>query len=320
MKKKHRNPNTKRYDYKRLEGVAYGMQVHVETEEYYGIHRDGGRAKIDIKRMQKIKFPGIPGDVLEAASRLPRNSVYFLPQKIHRSDYVCNQFRDKLSELRSQWNETKEAFGKFLSPEDVEERTRLSYLHDGRMDCEEADAAGLIAGIKRSSTYEKLWISQCAQFIHQMATELDALMLRKCAYLGFAEKEVTRGKLHTYLNGTKKGRVKIDELNGYNVYAKFFTIWNMLKHNSEELFEKVQKNYPEMLLVNRYRNGEMSQYYLKIGNDYIEAMFSDLVPFYENLCREFFDEDPEQAKWNYDDYFTDKVKQTIEENMNPLGV
>ena len=320
MKKKHRNPKASQYDYKKHIGEWNGTPIHEESEEYYGIHRDGARVKIDIKRMKKIKSSGVPEEVLEAASNIPRNTTYFLPKKIHRDDYVCNQFRDKLTELARQWGEIKGAFSKILSPQDVEAQVRAERLADGIMEYEEADIAGKLAGIKRTSTYYKLWVSQCAQFIHQMAVELDALLLRKCVYLGFAEKEVTRGKMHTYLNGTMKGCARVEELAGYDIYTKFFTVWNMLKHNSEDLFDKLQKNYPDMLLTDHYRNGELSQYYLKIGNDYIESMFSDLVPFYENLCREFFGENPAEAKWNYDDYFVSIVKDTIEAITNPFDI
>ena len=268
--------------------------------------------------MKKIGTSGVPASVLDAASALPRNTTYFLPKRLHRHDYVINQFRDKLSELSSAWREYKAAFSNITSPADVSERVRVERIHTGMDDNEDATVAGIISGTKRQATYNKLWISQCAQFIHQMATELDALMLRKCVYLGFAEKEVTRGKMHTYLNGTMKGRARIETLKGYDTYAKFFTVWNMLKHNSEDLFEKMQKNYPEMLLTDQYRNGEMSQYYLKIGDEYIEKMLVDLLPFYEALCSDFFDEDIEATKWNYDDYFTQKVRQAIKEVTNPL--
>jgi hypothetical protein len=81
----------------------------------------------------------------------------------------------------------------------------------------------------------------------------------------------------------------------------------------------MQKNYPEMLLTDSYRNGEMSQYYLKIGDEYIESMLEELLSFYEDLCSDFFDEDVEAADWNYDDYFAEKVKQAINEITNPLG-
>jgi poly(3-hydroxyalkanoate) synthetase len=48
-------------------------------------------------------------------------------------------------------------------------------------------------------------------------------------------------------------------------------------------------------------------------------MLVELLPFYEALCADFFDEDVEAADWNYDDYFVEKVKQAINEITNPLG-
>ncbi len=268
MKKKNRNPNSKLHDYSKYASKWNGVEIPSDDERYYGIHRDGNRVKIDIKRMKKIGTSGVPTSVLDAASALPRNTTYFLPKRLHRHDYVINQFRDKLAELTASWREYKTAFGAITSPTDIAEQVRLERLHTGLDDNEDATVAGILSGAKRQTTYNKLWISQCAQFIHQMATELDALMLRKCVYLGYARKDVTRGSMRDYLNGTMKGRARIESLKGYDVYAKFFTVWNMLKHNSEDLFEKMQKNYPEMLLTDQYRNGEMSQYYLKIGDDY----------------------------------------------------
>ncbi|MGN0783728.1 MAG: hypothetical protein ACI4M0_05255 [Christensenellales bacterium] len=320
MKKKNRNACSRVHDYTKYASKWNGVEMPCEDERYYGIHRDGNRIKIDIKRMKKLGTSGVPASVLDAASAIPRNTTYFLPKRLHRQDYVINQFRDKIQELSEAWKEYKLAFLKIVSPADVAEQVRTERLNLGIDENEDATAAGIIAGAKRQSTYNRLWISQCAQFIQQMATELDALMLRKCVYLGFAEKEVTRGKMHTYLNGTMKGRTKIEALKGYDVYAKFFTVWNMLKHNSEDLFEKIQKNYPDMLLTTQYRNGEMSQYYLKIGDNYIEKMLSDLLPFYEDLCSRFFEENVEEANWNYDDYFLEKVRQTMREISNPLDV
>ena len=299
----------------------YSAKTSPGDLEYFGIHKNGDRIKIDVKRMKKTCEKNGPRTLYETAlkiSDIPRNTAYFLPKRLHRHDYVINQFRDKLAELTASWREYKTAFGAITSPTDIAEQVRLERLHTGLDDNEDATVAGILSGAKRQTTYNKLWISQCAQFIHQMATELDALMLRKCVYLGYARKDVTRGSMHDYLNGTMKGRARIEELKGYDVYVKFFTVWNMLKHNSEDLFEKMQKNYPEMLLTDQYRNGEMSQYYLKIGDDYIEAMLVDLLPFYEALCSDFFDADVEAAEWNYDDYFAEKVKRAIKEITNPL--
>ena len=318
MTKKRRG---KRYDYSKHEITWSHTKIGENCEEYYGLHRDGARVKIDIKRMKKVKDSGVPEDVLDAASQIPRNTMYFQPKRIHRHDYVVNQFRDKIAELQAQWQEFKCAFEKIDSPADVADRVRVGRLMDGVMEYDEACEAAMMAGFKRQGVYRQLWLSQCSQFILQMATELDALLLRKCRYLGFAEKKVTRGALHTYLHGTQKGRVRMDDLVGFkNVYSKFFDVYNFLKHNSEDLFEKVRAEYPDMLLTDTYHNGEMAFQCLKIGDAYIEQMLKDLLPFYEALCREFFDEDPDMATWNYDDYFIEIVRDTINAIENPFDL
>lgn len=318
MAKKNRNRT--KHDYSKYAGKWNDVEIPSTDEKYYGLHREGNRVKIDVKRMKKVGVLEIPDEVFEMVSAIPRNTIYFLPKRVHRHDYVVNQFRDKLVELRISWNEFKTAFSAIESPSDKALRVTTEQINLGYSDYEEASISGIIAGAKRSSTYNKLWVSQCAQFIHQMATELDALMLRKCVYLGYARKDVTRGSMHDYLNGTMKGRMQVEKLFGYDTYSKFFMIWNMLKHNSEDLFEKMQKNYPDMLLTSTYRNGELSQYYMKIGNEYIEEMLDKLLEFYEALCRDVFEENIDYAAWNYDDYFADKVKKAIEDLTNPLDV
>ena len=54
MKKKNRNPNSKVHDYSKYASTWNGVEIPSDDERYYGIHRDGSRIKIDIKRMKKI--------------------------------------------------------------------------------------------------------------------------------------------------------------------------------------------------------------------------------------------------------------------------
>lgn len=320
MKKKRRNPSSALHDYSKYAYVWNGVEIPGSDERYYGIHKDSGRVRIDIKRMKKLGITGIPQSVLDAASAIPRNTTYFIPERIHREDYTVNQFRDKFSELSVLWSEYKTAFKAIRSPSVVAEEVRVERLNLGIDDNEDATVAGLMAGFKRQLVYDRIWVSLCSQFIQQMATELMALMTRKCVSLGFDDKEVSRRTLHAYLNGTGKGRITVKEIGGYEVYEKFFTILNLLKHNSVELFEIVKNRYPDMLISDKFKNGDMSQYFLKINNGFIEQMLTDLVPFYETLCTEFFGENASEAEWNYDDYFTKTINQTIQDQTNPLGV
>lgn len=291
----------------------YEEKTGRDCYEFYGIHINGDRIKIDSKRMKKICGCEGPNELYEAAlkiAEIPRNTAYFVPKKKKKLDYVTNEFRAKIDSLREQWNELKKAFVNVKTPEQVTEEYRLNAIAKTchSEDIEEIDVTAMMKGIERINAYERIEISVCSQFIHQMATELDAIMLRKCRFLGFdpdKENQIKRNDMHTYLHGWVHGAYKIEDIQNYKeVYRKFFTVWNLLKHNSENLFYKVKENYPDMLLTNSYRNGEMSMYYLKIGNDYIEKMLDDLKVFYEDVGEKFFGEDKEESKWNYDEYFT----------------
>lgn len=296
----------------------YSQKTSPGEYEYYGIHKYGERIKIDVKRMKKIcEKDGFKElfEVTQKISSIPRNTAYFVPKKKRKNDYVINEFRFKIDTLRTQWHEIRKAFENIKTPKQVEDEYRaeaLSYTSSAD-DYDEICMDAIMAGIKRETPYYNLEVSVCAQFIHQMATELDAIMLRKCRYLGYtASKDelIKRDNLHTYLHGYVHGKCKIEDLPNYeSVYRKFFMIWNFLKHNNENLFEKVRLKYSDMLLTDTYQNGEMSMYYLKIGNGYIEKMLDDLSIFYEDVCENFFSEDREESKWNYDDYFFNAVRE-----------
>ena len=60
MKKKNRNPHSKVHDYSKYASKWNGVEIPSDDERYYGIHRDGNRVKIDIKRMKKMGISGVP--------------------------------------------------------------------------------------------------------------------------------------------------------------------------------------------------------------------------------------------------------------------
>lgn len=321
MKKKKRNPKATAKDYSRFYGSFAGHTVADTTKpEYYGLMKKDGRVKIDLKRMKKVKISGVPEEVLNAASQIPRNTTYFTPAKVHRHDYVCNRFRDALTTLQKKWRENKLAFSEITTPKETENRVRTASLMDGIYDYEEAAEKGTLDGMKRARPYYELEVALHANFIHQIASEMTALMLYEARVLGYSYPEVSRNKLETFIEGTTYGKHKISDLLHFTVYNNFYTVWNFLKHNSEELFTKVKERCPEMLLSGAYKNGQLSQYILKIDDEYIEKTLTDLGLFYDEFCEAFFGENPEMATWNYDDYFTEHIRMAIREENNPLNV
>jgi len=133
-------------------------------------------------------------------------------------------------------------------------------------------------------------------------------MLYEARVLGYNYPDVNRNKLETFIEGTVHGRRKVAELRHFKAYNDFFTVWNFIKHNSVELFEKVKERCPEMLLSDTYKNGQLSQYFLKIDDSYVDSVLNGLGLF--------FDENTEYSKWNYDDYFTGIIQKTINKKYN----
>ena len=285
MKKKHRNPKASQYDYKKHTGVWNGMPIHEESEEYYGIHRDGARVKIDIKRMKKIKTSGVPEEVLEAASNIPRNTTYFLPKKIHRDDYVCNQFRDKLTELTRQWGEIKGAFSKKgnTDPENIYSSKDL-------------DAAVKLAESKKDKTMKEM----------ERNYEKD---------LASAEKDNARleKKLSETDAGLKRALGTIEELKKRNEE----TIKNAEEHEKEAVrkaIEGIEDNKEEL---------ENTKKELEALHKTSEKNKADYASYREKKEKEEKEREKYTYDPNYDHYYSDilpKVVNTLEFSHTDLLV
>lgn len=319
MKKYRRNPKatSKNYSkmYNEFNGKKYG---DTSNPQYYGLFHIKGRVRVDLKRMKKIKTSGIPDKILDAASRIPRNTTYYHPTRIKRSDYVCNQFRDLFTTLETKWHEIKKAFDKIINPGEVAEHTRLSAIMNSGLENEDATVEGLLAGFKRLTPYYELYIAMHANFIHHIASETLALMFRKACEYGYKGNELGRASFRDFFEKKATASKKIDELSHYQNYTAFFIVWNLLKHNSIKAFQNIKQARPELLLKSTYKNGELSQYILRIDDAFIESSLSDLSLFFDEFCTTFLNENTERATWDYDEYFEQRVFQTIKELNNPF--
>ena len=123
-------------DYNKLE-----QENLCDRIDYYGLTAKDGRIKIDTKRYKK--FFAIPDSKIEN-----RHSVYYLPTKQHRADYKCNWFRDLLAGYKQLWfREYKSFIDSIKTPKQVEDNARLSYLSDGVLEYDEANAKAFVADL-----------------------------------------------------------------------------------------------------------------------------------------------------------------------------
>ena len=57
-----------------------------------------------------------------------------------------------------------------------------------------------------------------------------------------------------------------------------------------------------------YQNGMYAGDWIVIEEGYIDTILKNLLLFFEDYCKTFFDEDVERAAWDYDDYFIHAAK------------
>jgi hypothetical protein len=111
-----------------------------------------------------------------------------------------------------------------------------------------------------------------------------------------------------------KKEATINNLSEYSAYDMLHKINNFLKHNSVESYKKLKKAYPDSVIseengVNiEYKNGMFAGDWITIKPGYIDEVLNKLIRFFEDYCRIYLNEDIEESKWNYDDYFKNAFK------------
>lgn len=299
-------------DYNKLE-----QENRYDRLEYYGLSIKNGRVRIDTKRYKK--FFNIPNNKIEK-----RKEVYYLPSKQHRNDYKCNWFRDLLAGYKTLWfKEYKSFIDSIKTPKQVESDSRLANLSDGILDYDEANIAAMMSGFKREKEYKMIIKSLYAQFFHQLMSNVDALCLKMLTACGYKEEDYSKKQFDIFVQGLQgKNAKSFREYENYYLYDRAFTVWNFLKHNSLRSYRIVKQWYPNMIWdpEEEYQNGDSALLVLKLDEKFILDCLDNLHLFFDELCEKTFNENALDAQWDYDDYFEEEVRDTIDSIMNPLGI
>lgn len=297
-------------DYSKLDNSGTNL-------DYYGVLMKNGRARIDTKRYKK--FFALPNPKIER-----RKTIYYLPSKIHRGEYLCNRFSDALLSLKNLWiQEFSKAIKAIKTPKQSEGDARTANLMDGVLDYDEACMIGIMSGLERSGEYRFVIKSIYAQFFQQMMSRIDALCLKIATENGYQERKFSREQFDIFIQGKQKKDAKsFRDFEFYSVYDKAYRSWNFLKHNSIKAYDQLKTKFPEFVYdpENRYQNGDAAISVLKIDEGFILKTLDELHLFFDELCKKAFDEDADDAKWDYDDYFVQQAKDEIETIENPLGI
>lgn len=305
-----KSSKTIRKDYTKLEN-------EYDNRGHYGLFIKSGRVKLDTKRYKK--FFKLPDNKIEH-----RKSVYYTPNKIHRHDYLSNIFSDKLLELKKLWlNEFSKAIDIIKTPKQIEDDVRTVNLMDGVLDYDEANMSGMLANIRRQKPYKFVIKSIYAQFFQQMMAEINALSLRVMVSQGYKSEDFSKKAFDIFIQGKQKSnQIQFPDFDNYYIFDRAYLVWNFLKHNSLRSYEELKRKYPEMIYDpdSKYENGDLSLSVIKIDENFIINCLDNMHNFFDEVCIRGFGENPDDAEWDYDDYFINQVDDEIECLTNPLGL
>jgi hypothetical protein len=303
---------------------AFGM----EDTRYYGLFIKGreekGHILIDPKRFEKIfsATDGMPDCVKKVMDR--RNGPLFYPAKKERMDYNVNFVLEKLFVIKREWDtEQKPIINRFLS----EIIGKDYHLYDddlfqcGIVDANEAAyraqmttvLAREFAAFKKNRLHSSLY----AQYFHQMASHIDAILLQLLTRNGYEGDKFNRNVLYAFKG---KNLENVKSLDGFKEYDRMYAVWNFIKHNSISTFNAVKDNFPEILMRNEYNQGEPACYFIDFSDELVDSILAGVERFFKEYCRMVFDEDAQEAAWNFEKFFLEIVREEINSIQNPLGL
>lgn len=311
MKSTHK---VQRFNYKKIEQDGNSRN----RLEYFGVHKRNDRLHIDTKRFKKMLLRYDCKEFLKEGMFKNRATTYLIPKKVHRHDYKVNIIRDLLSNLQADWyNEFKPLLTKIKTPEEVSENSRLDMISTTACseDYDEIDVESRIKGIKRIPKYESVIQSLYCQFICKICAEIDRFTLILITSLGYSDNCFDTGKLRKFTDDlmNKSGARLIEKLSEFSSFDMLHKINNFLKHNTLSTYNTLKKKYSENVRYNingkPYENGMFAGDWIIVKDEYIDKLFIELNKFFEDYCKTIIGEDLEESKWNYDNYFSEAVKQ-----------
>ncbi|MCR4661561.1 MAG: hypothetical protein K5765_06130 [Clostridia bacterium] len=293
--------------------------------EYYGvfIEKYNGKivsVKVDPKRLRKTRL--IDNELYNEIQSINRNTPYFHPAKKIGTMYCFEVFRKQINGLRKLWDkEIKPAVEKLETPDQAGDRVYVNNVASGIMDVEESEISRTMTKIVRTPVYQYAIQMFYAQFILLMGAEVEAVMVKVITAKGYTGEKFNREYLKGYVSGHVEG-LDYTKFDNHCYYDKIYKIWNFLKHNNIDVFEKVRESYPEVLINPEapYINGDIAIRYLKLTEELIMELLEGVAKFFDEFCKKVFGEVTDYPEWNTEVFYVRLVKDEIRDITNPLGL
>ena len=305
----------------------YESKYTYYDEEYYGvfIERDATQRKIlsvkvDPKRMRKTGL--IEQETYVQIQSINRNTPYFHPEKKYVEDYCYDTFLEQIYALKRLWNnEIKPAIGKLETPEEAGQKAFDGSISDGVLEYDECEMVRSMTSVQRSSEYEYAVRMFYAQFLLLLGSAIEAVLVEVITKKGYTGDKFNRESLKGFVSG-RVANLDYTTFETHIYFDKLYSIWNLLKHNNKDVYQKVKERYPEVLINTQveYKNGDLGFKYLKLNEKLILDLLEGLGRFFEEFCQKVFSEKTNYPEWNTEYYYAKLVDDKIEEVTNPLGL
>lgn len=310
---------------KHLNRISY-EEFSCKDTRYYGLWTYGKGntliTKLDPKRFQLAARYTFSKDQLDVINK--RRSHYFHPAKNSYSDYCCNSFVDELKDIQKNWKEVFKplidiAIKKIEKPRQLYPGDYLN-LQMGISSSYAANVWSQLANSKNQQNYHikvaETFQGLYSQFIHQMASRVEAVTVKVLTEHGMIDDHFDRNILYGGINNDMTVRA----LPHFSSHNKLYCIWNFVKHNSLSTYETLKSRFPELLVEEDFKQGESAHYYIKFSEELIFDLIEGCSEFFKEYCSLIFNENYDEAQWNYHYFFYNIVRDEIESTVNPLGL
>ena len=299
-----------------------------EDTRHYGLFYSKNGNEFKVKIDPKRFCQSLDGDFSESVIKTinARKTHYFYPRKNEYYDYNCNVFETMINDIKDYWNNHYQSLitiakNRIEKPKKENISDNMLFIQ-GIIDYDEANEINRMESAINQHEYEanckRLVDNLYASFIHHMASQIESVTVYVLDRENAMKDIFNRNMLYSTTIGKK---CKVAELSSFRYYDMLYCLWNFIKHNSMSTYDKLKANFSELIYDDlEYKQGIPAFSFIKLSDELIISLLEGCSYFFKEYCKLVFDEDYEEAQWNYGKFFYNQVREEIELITNPSGL
>lgn len=236
----------------------------------------------------------------------------YTPTKQSFRDYEIAIFYDAIEMLEDLYDrEIKQAIRGLKTPE---EYGRDKMLNTEYITGEEMEMVRRMESFIRESSYHFAIHSIYGMFYHFLCSVTDKTLFEAAIKHGYKDQYLSKKALMSFWRNELGFDMR--KSNYYKNYDELSALWNLMKHNSEQAYNKLKKISPSMIKSDKFEAGSFYFSHIIINEGYISDTLDNLKMFFKDLVEHTFGEDVDRAIWDQGEYFAEQ----IDFFNNPLGI